>query len=115
MTITRNLRTPIMHRAVIHNGVAYLGGVVAGDVSVGMRGQTQQVTERLDALLAEIGSDKTKLLSATIYITDMSVKDEMNAVWTAWIAQADLPARATIGVADLGNDVLIEVVISAAV
>lgn len=115
MTIIRNQKTPIMHRSVVHNGVAYFGGVVGADLSAGMEAQTRSVTERLDALLADAGTDKTKLLTAMLYITDMSLKGEMNKAWTDWIAEADLPTRATIGVADLGSGCLIEVVISAAV
>lgn len=115
MTIQRNQKTPIMHRSVVHNGVAYFGGVIAGDCSVGMKEQTQQVTERLDELLAAAGTDKTRILSAMLYITDMGMKGEMNEAWTAWIPENDLPVRATIGVADLGTNVLIEVVIAAAV
>lgn len=115
MTITRNQKTPIMHRSVVHNGVAYLGGVVGADLSAGMEEQTRSITERLDALLADAGTDKTKLLSATLYITDMTLKSEMNKAWVAWVDGQDLPARATIGVADLGEGCLIEVVVSAAV
>ncbi|WP_026988265.1 RidA family protein [Fodinicurvata fenggangensis] len=112
--IQRNEKTPIMHRTVEHNGVIHFGGVVAGDRSGSMKEQTQQITARLDELLRNAGSDKSQVLSAMLYITDMSKKDEMNEAWTAWINDEDLPARATIGVADLGPDTLIEVVITAA-
>jgi enamine deaminase RidA (YjgF/YER057c/UK114 family) len=104
-----------MHRFVVHNGVAYFGGVVGADLTVGMEEQTRSVTERLDQLLAAADTDKTKVLTAIIYITDMSLKGEMNKAWIDWIGAADLPTRATIGVADLGEGCLIEVVISAAV
>ena len=112
--IERHLRTPIMHRVVAHGGVLHLGGVVAAERSASMKGQTEQVLARIGALLGEAGSDKGKVLSATIYITDMALKDEMNEAWTAWFEPADLPSRATIGVADLGPKVLIEVVVTAA-
>ncbi len=112
--ITRTHPTPIMHRFVEHNGTIYFGGVIADDVSEGMGGQTAQICRKLDALLAAAGSDRTKLLSATLYVTDMSKKTEMNEAWTAWIAASDLPARATLGVAELGKNVLIEVVVTAA-
>lgn len=104
-----------MHRSVTHNGVVYLGGVVASDVSVGMEEQTRQVTERLDKVLAAAGTDKTQLLSATLYITDMGQWSAMNSAWLDWIADDDLPARAVIGVADLGEAVLIEAVVTASV
>ena len=115
MTIQRNQKTPIMHRSVVHNGVAYFGGVIAGDCSVGMKDQTRQVTDRLDELLASAGTDKTRILSAMLYITDMGMKGEMNEAWTSWLAEENLPVRATIGVANLGENVFIEVVITAAV
>lgn len=112
--ITRREKTPIMHRAVEHNGVVYLGGVIADDATgASMREQTTQVCAKLDKLLTDAGSDKNKLLSATLYITDMSQKQEMNEVWTTWLEAQDLPTRATIGVSDLGQDVLIEVVVTA--
>ena len=112
--IERHLRTPIMHRVVAHGGVLYFGGIVAEDRSASMKGQTEQILARIGALLEETGSDKGKVLAATIYITDMALKDEMNEAWTAWFEPAHLPSRATIGVAELGPKVLIEVVITAA-
>jgi enamine deaminase RidA (YjgF/YER057c/UK114 family) len=112
--VNRILQTPIMHRIVEHNGTVFLGGLIADDLTLSMGGQTEQICGKLDKLLAEAGTDKTKLLSAMLYVTDMSQKGEMNAAWTKWIAADDLPTRATIGVADLGKDVLIEVVVTAA-
>ena len=113
--ITRRHKTPIMHRVVEHNGVSYFGGVLADDLpGVPMRGQTAQICAKLDKLLADVGSDKSKLISATLFVTDLSQKQEMNEVWTTWIQAQDLPTRATIGVADLGKDALIEVVVTAA-
>jgi enamine deaminase RidA (YjgF/YER057c/UK114 family) len=112
--IKRSLRTPIMHRFVEHNGVLYFGGIVADDCNKPMRDQTAQICAKLDKFLAEAGSDKSKLLSAMLYITDMGLKNEMNEAWLEWLGAADLPTRATIGVADLGKDVLIEIVVTAA-
>ncbi len=112
--IERHLRTPIMHRIVEHGGVLYFGGIVAEDKSASMKGQTEQILERVGQLLTQSGSDRTKILSATIFITDMALKDGMNEAWTAWFAPEHLPSRATIGVAELGPNVLIEVVITAA-
>jgi enamine deaminase RidA (YjgF/YER057c/UK114 family) len=113
--VKRILKTPIMHRMVEHNGVLYLGGIVADDRSQTMGGQTAQICEKIDKLLAEAGTDKTKLLTAMLYVTDMSQKGEMNEAWTSWIAGDDLPTRATIGIANLGENVLIEIVVSAAI
>ncbi|SMH63028.1 RidA family protein [Azospirillum agricola] len=114
--IKRIEKTKIMHRVVTHNGIAFLGGIIADDVSVGMGGQVTQICAKLDQVLALAGTDKTKLLSAQLFITDMSLKNEMNESWLAWLNGDDLPARATIGVADLGApEIKIEVVVTAAV
>jgi enamine deaminase RidA (YjgF/YER057c/UK114 family) len=104
-----------MHAAVEHNGLIFVGGHAASDISLGMKEQTQQVCAKLDDVLAECGSDKTQLVSARIYISDMSKKEEMNEAWLEWLDGDDLPARATIGIADLGDPKrLIEVVVVAA-
>ena len=111
--VSRHQRTPILHQYVKHGGVIYFAGLVASDLTQPMAGQTEHVLAQLGDLLTKAGSDKSKVLTATIYITDMALKPEMNAVWTAWFGD-HLPTRATIGVADLGPNVLIEVVFSAA-
>lgn len=111
--IKRHIQTPIMHRVVEANGLLFLGGIVADDRSLDMAGQTRQVLEKLDDYLAEAGSDKSKLVSATLYVTDLGQKDAMNAVWTAWFTPETLPARATLGVAELGAGILLELVVTA--
>jgi len=116
MNIKRIEQTKIMHRIVQANDTLYFGGLVADNHDQSMAGQTQEICAKIDALLAAAGSDKSKLLSAQIFITDMSAKDEMNNVWTKWLPAEVFPARATIGVASLGGaNVLIEVVVTAAV
>jgi len=112
--VTRHQSTPIMHRAVEHAGTVYLAGVIADDVSLPMKGQTAQALAKIEKVLTEAGTSKKNLLSATLYITDMSQKGAMNEAWGEWIGTADMPARATIGVADLGANVLIEIVVTAA-
>ena len=113
--VTRYRKHRIMHAAVEHNGLIFVGGHAASDITVGMKEQTQQVCAKLDGVLAECGSDKTQLVSARIYLSDMSKKEGMNEAWLEWLDGDDLPSRATIGVADLGDPQrLIEVVIVAA-
>lgn len=109
----RHLRTPIMHRVVEHNGIVYVGGTTCDDESLDMAGQTREILAKIDRYLAEAGTDKTKLLTATIFVTDLGKKPEMDAVWKAWVGPEELPTRATVGVADLGGDTLIEVVVAA--
>lgn len=111
---TRHVQTPILHRAVVHGDTIYLAGMVADDKSLSVGGQTTQILEKLDALLRLLGSDTKHLLQTTIFVTDMGTKDEMNAAWTAYFQPDDLPARATVGAAQLGPQTLVEVVATAA-
>ena len=76
--------------------IAWLAGQVAQDPSADLAAQARSVLSQIDALLAEIGSDKTKILSATIYLADIKDFAAMNVVWDAWVPQGDLPARATV-------------------
>ena len=86
-----------MSGAVIHNGVAYLAGQVALDAAgKSVTEQTQNILELIDATLAKAGTDKSRLLSATIWLADISTFQEMNAVWDAWVAEVTPPARATV-------------------
>lgn len=110
--ITRHLPTPIMHRAISANGMVFIGGTVADDKTLGMAGQTKQIVDKLDTYLAAAGSDKSKVVAATLFVTDLTLKKEMDPVWTAWLG-ADLSTRATVGVADLGPGILIEIVVTA--
>lgn len=112
--ITRHFPTKIMHRAVEHDGVLHLSGVIADDLSKDMQGQAEEVFRKIETILRDLGSSKEKLLSATVYISDFSQKDGMNEAWFRWLPGEHLPARATIGVAELGKGVLIEVVACAA-
>ncbi|PLU48367.1 RidA family protein [Sinorhizobium medicae] len=110
---TRHIHTPIMHRVVEHNGIIFVGGTTCDDDSLDMAGQTREILAKLDKYLAEAGSDKTKLLSVTVFITDMALKPQMDAVWKEWLAPESFPTRATVGVADLGGTTLIEIVVTA--
>jgi len=112
--IKRSGQSEILHDVVEHNGVLYLAGVVADDTSLDMAGQARQVFAEIDRLLTAHGSSRERLLSALIFITDMQHKPAMNKAWQEWLSPAHLPARATIGINDLGPGVLIEVVVTAA-
>jgi len=76
--------------------IAWLAGQVAADPAADVTAQTRSVLAQIDALLAEIGSDKTQILSATIYLPDIKDFPLMNAVWDAWVPQGHTPARATV-------------------
>lgn len=96
MSITRIDSNARMSQAVVHQGTVYLAGQVARDASVGMREQTQQILENIDALLGRTGTSKEALLSATIWVTDMAGFADMNAAWDAWVAEGHPPARACV-------------------
>jgi enamine deaminase RidA (YjgF/YER057c/UK114 family) len=100
---------------VVHNGTAYLAGQVAEDGSQDMRGQTQQVLAAIDALLARAGSDKSKLLMAQIFITDLAEFPAMNEVWEAWLPKGAAPARATVQAKLARPEWKVEIVVTAAV
>lgn len=104
----------LLHEVVEYNGVLYLAGVLADDLTLDMAGQTKQTLELLKQCLEDHGSGIDRLLSTTIFITDMALKPEMNRAWKAFFNGKDLPTRATIGIATLDPGVLIEIVSTAA-
>ena len=102
-----------MSEAVIHNGVVYLAGQV-GNPGDSVTDQTREVLAQVDRLLAEAGTDKTRILKAQIWLADIADFAEMNAVWDAWVPQGHCPARAT-GEAKLATpDYKVEVIVTAA-
>ncbi len=96
MSITRYGTATRMSQAVVHGDTVYLAGQVADDNSADVAGQTAQILAKIDARLAEAGTDKSKILSATLWITDMGKFAEMNAVWDAWVSPGNAPARACV-------------------
>lgn len=113
MTIQRIDAGPRMSQAVIHGDTVYLAGQV-GAPGQGVAAQTQAVLASIEALLARTGSDKSRILSATIWLADMADFAEMNAVWDNWIDGKDPPARAT-GEAKLATpDYRVEIIVVAA-
>ncbi len=87
---------PRMSQAVIHGNTVYLAGQVADDPSQDVPGQTRQILAAIDRLLAEAGTDKTRILSATIYLASIGTFAQMNSVWDSWVPQGHTPARATV-------------------
>jgi enamine deaminase RidA (YjgF/YER057c/UK114 family) len=98
MNIDRRHVGKRMSALVIHgaSGTVYLSGQVADDPSADISGQARQVLAQIDALLAEARTDKSKLLSATIYLPDIGDFAAMNAVWEQWVVPGQTPARATV-------------------
>jgi enamine deaminase RidA (YjgF/YER057c/UK114 family) len=95
--------------------VLYIGGVVADDTSLDMAGQADDVLRQLAKLLAAGGSSIARVLQVTIYVTDLADKPDFNRVWKEHFNAVNLPARAAIGVADLGRGVKLELVATAAI
>ena len=106
MTITRQETKTRMSRIVKHNGVIYLCGQVCKDASKGIEEQTSSMLEKVDELLEQAGSDKEHLLSATIYLKEMTDFSKMNAVWDNWVPEGFAPARACVE-ASIARDVLL--------
>lgn len=96
MTITRHDQSAILSQAVVHGDTVYLAGVVARDLSKDIKGQTTEVLAEIDRLLAQCGSDKSKLLQCHIWVTDIRNRAPMNEVWTGWVDKANVPARACV-------------------
>ena len=85
-----------MSDAVIHNGVVYLAGQVADNTGLDVKGQTAEILATIDRLLAEAGSDKTRMLQVQIFLSNIGDFAAMNEVWDAWVPQGNTPARATV-------------------
>ncbi len=97
MTIQRFDTGPRMSQVVVHGDTVYLAGVVANTAAgESVTKQTREVLSIIDGHLAKAGTDKSKLLTATIYLTSMEAFAEMNAVWDGWVSAGNTPARATV-------------------
>lgn len=114
MAVTRQGIGALMSGAVIHNGTVYLQGLTPGDASADIQGQTQQVLDRIDARLAEAGSDKSKLLWTQIWLSDITERDAMNEVWTSWIDAANPPVRACVEARLARPEIRVEIMVIAA-
>ena len=115
MTIVRHEKGPLMSQAVIHGNVACLAGTVADDASGDMKVQTGQVLASINKSLALAGTDKSKLLTAQIWISDMREFAAMNEVWREWVDPDNPPARATCEAKLARPDWNVEIIVSAAI
>ena len=114
MSIQRHEQSAILSQAVEYGPTVYLAGVVAKDLSKDIRGQTQDVLADIDRLLGKCGSHKSKILSATIWVTDIRNRAPMNEVWTAWVDQKNMPARACVEAKLADPRALVEIMVVAA-
>jgi enamine deaminase RidA (YjgF/YER057c/UK114 family) len=114
MQITRHQTGPRMSKAVVHADTVYLAGIVAeAPKGKNITEQAKDILRQIDALLATAGTDKSKLLSANIWITDMANFAEMNAVWDAWVSPGNTPARATVEAKLASPDYKLEIMVVA--
>ncbi len=109
MTIKRSKTGARMSQCVVHGDTVYLAGQVADDPNTDVAGQTKQILAKVDGLLAEAGSDKSKLLSATVWLSDIRAFDEMNKVWDAWVSPGNTPARACVEAKLARSNLLVEI------
>ncbi len=114
MTIKRIGVGPRMSQAVIHGDTVYLAGQVAANPVPSVARQTKQILGQIDKLLKEAGSNKSKLLKANIWLSDIRSFDEMNEVWDAWVSKDNTPARATVEARLAGEQYLVEIMVVAA-
>ena len=115
MSIHRFEVGPRMSQIVVHGDTVYLAGIVAEETKgKGVREQTAEVLATIDKYLAQVGSDKTKILSAEIFLSDIGTFAEMNAAWDAWVSKGNTPARATIEAKLVTPDYKVEIKVIAA-
>jgi enamine deaminase RidA (YjgF/YER057c/UK114 family) len=105
---------PRMSRAVVHGDRVFLAGLTASDTSQDIKGQTRQILDKIDAYLAQAGTDKSKLLSANLWIKDMAQFADMNSVWNSWVDPENPPARACVKAEMARPEVLVEIMVTAA-
>lgn len=112
--IRRRHPGPVHSRIVEHGGVVYIAGTTADDRSASCREQTEEILRKIDGFLAEAGTDKSRLLSATVWLADIREKDQMDAAWKAWVDPDNKPARACVE-SRLGTpDTRVEIMVVAA-
>lgn len=114
MTINRIENGQRFCRVLTHNGTVYLAGMTADDLSGDVVAQTAEVLAKIDHCLALAGSQKAKLLTAVIWLRDISDFDRMNTVWDGWIDPAAMPVRATVEARLAGDAYRVEIMVTAA-
>ncbi len=114
MAIQRHEQSKILSKVVEANGFVYTAGVVADDITQDVKGQTVQILKEIDRLLAVTGADKSKVISATIWLTDIRLRDSMNEAWNAWTGGQNLPGRACIEAKLADPRMLVEIMVIAA-
>jgi enamine deaminase RidA (YjgF/YER057c/UK114 family) len=115
VNIKRIEKTARLSRVVTHGNVAYFSGLTADDLTQDTRGQTAQILAKADGFLAKIGSTKSLVLSATIWLLDIADFDNMNLAWVDWIDKDEPPARATVQAIMGLPDIRVEIMFTVAI
>ena len=115
MSIQRQLTNERMSQIVVHSGTVYLAGQVGDDLSAGIEQQTRETLKNIEHLLDLAGSDKSRILSVTIYLKDIDADFAgMNSVWDQWLPKGVAPARATVEAKLCEPEILVELSVVAA-
>jgi enamine deaminase RidA (YjgF/YER057c/UK114 family) len=113
MSIKRHEPSKILSSAVEANGFAFLAGITPKTLTKDIKGQTEEVVAEIDRLLKVCGTDKSKVVSATIWLNDIRHRDQMNEVWTAWNGGQNLPVRACVEAKLADQRMLVEIQVTA--
>ena len=113
MTIKRHEPSKILSHAVEANGFVFLAGIVAKDLAKDAKGQAAEILGEIDRLLALCGTNKSKVVSATIWVTDIRHRDGMNEAWNAWTGGQNLPVRACVEAKLADARMLVEILVTA--
>ncbi|RTL63999.1 MAG: RidA family protein [Hyphomicrobiales bacterium] len=113
MSIVRHEPSKIFSKVVEANGFVFTAGIVADDISQDIKGQTKQILAEIDRLLKIAGTDKTKVVSASIWVTDIRSRDAMNESWNAWTGGQNLPGRACVEAKLADPRMLVEIAVIA--
>lgn len=114
MALERHETNPRMSRVVVHGDTVYLSGFVADDPKLSIQDQTRQVLGKIDQHLAMAKTDKSRLLTAQIWLADITMWADMNTIWDTWVVPGQTPARATVQAKLAGPTHLIEIMVVAA-
>ena len=114
MSISRYEPSTILSQAVVRGDMVYLAGITANDLSKDIKGQTREVLDEIDRLLAACGSNKSKILQCHIWVCDIRYRAPMNELWVEWVDKANLPARACVEARLADPRALVEIMVTAA-
>jgi enamine deaminase RidA (YjgF/YER057c/UK114 family) len=114
MAITRHEQSKIYSKVVEANGFVFTAGITANDPAKDVKGQTKEIVDEIDRLLKLCGTSKSAIVSATIWVSDIRLRDQMNEIWTAWNGGKDLPGRACIAAPLADPRLLVEIAVIAA-